>query len=56
MNEIVSGCIDLLKRFRAALREDKVTRFAVAGFDRVLAVGADVFADGTSGVRSLNPR
>ena len=44
MNEVVSRCIDLLKRFTAALREDEVTRFAVAGFDRVLAIGADVFA------------
>ena len=44
MNEIVSCCIDLLKRFTAALREDEVTRGGVGGFNGVFAIGADVFA------------
>jgi len=44
MNKIISRRIDLPKRLAAALREDKVTRFAIAGFDRVLSVGGDVFA------------
>ena len=44
MDEVVPACIDLLKRFTAALREYEVTRVAVAGLDRFLAVGGNVFA------------
>jgi len=44
MDEIVPFCIDLFKPFAAPLREDEMTRFTVAGFNRHLAVGCQVFA------------
>src|SRR5215469_3271731 len=44
MDEIVAFGVDLIKCFAAPLREDEVTRFAVARFDRHLAVGCHVFA------------
>ena len=44
MHEVVSLCINLLECFTAALREDEVTRVAVAGFDRPVPIGSNVFA------------
>ena len=44
MDEIVAFGVDLFKCFAAPLRENEVTRPAVAGFDRHLAVGRNVFA------------
>ena len=43
-DEIVPLRVNLFKCFAAPLREDEVTRFAVAGFNRHLAVGCQVFA------------
>ncbi len=36
--------INLLECFTAALRKDEVTRVAVAGFDRLVPIGSNVFA------------
>jgi hypothetical protein len=44
MDEIVPFGVDLFKRFATPLCEDEMTRFAVAGFNRHLAVGCQVFA------------
>ena len=44
MNEIVPFGVDLFKRRAAALRENEMTRFTVAGFDRHLSVRRNVFA------------
>jgi len=43
MNEIVAFGVDLLKRFTASLRENKMARFTVARLDRHLAVARYVF-------------
>ena len=44
MNEVVSLCVNLLECFTAALRQDEVARVAVAGFDRLVPIGSNVFA------------
>jgi hypothetical protein len=44
MDEIMTLRVNLFKRFAAPLRENEVTRFAVAGFNRHRPVGCDVFA------------
>ena len=44
MDEIVAFSVNLFKCFAAPLRQDEVTRFAVAGFNRHFAVGCQVFA------------
>ena len=44
MHEVVPVGVDLLKCFTAALRQYEMTRFAVAGLDRLVPIGSDVLA------------
>ena len=44
MHELVPLRINLLECFTAALRKDEVARVAVAGFDRLVPIGTNVFA------------
>ena len=44
MHEFVPLCVNLLECFTAPLRQDEVTRVAVAGFDRLVPIGSNMFA------------